>query len=224
MSVSPWTFEAELQSQDLSGIVIVLDGTRLQTSLLLGLQIAERVQQSTPILFAINFLDTLQDNNLHIDSAGLSESLGIDVVLFSAKTTEGLDKLKSWIAEPIKRDFKDLPEDLQSYAQSLTTAHSGDTKPLLDQQHRLDNIFLSGFGGSVFLILTLLMLFQSVFTWSGPLMDAVDWIVVSSGESGDSLDVEGALQSFTGGSLRWSRLILGICTTDFCADLLDFTP
>ena len=53
-------FEAELQSQDLSGIIIVLDGTRLQTSLLLGLQIAERVQQSTPILFAINFLDTLK--------------------------------------------------------------------------------------------------------------------------------------------------------------------
>ena len=107
-------FEAEVQSQDLNGIIIVLDGTRLQTSLLLGLQIVGRVQQSTPVLFAIKFLDTLKDNNLHIDTDGLSEALGIDVVLFSAKTTEGLDKLKTWIAEPIKKDFKDLPEDLQN--------------------------------------------------------------------------------------------------------------
>ena len=194
-------FEAELQSQDLNGIIIVLDGTRLQTSLLLGLQIAERVQQSTPILFAINFLDTLKENNLNIDTVGLSEILGIDVVLFSAKTTEGLDKLKSWIAEPVKRDIKELPADLQGYAQSLAGEHSADTEPLLDQQHRLDNIFLSGFGGSVFLIITLLMLFQSVFTWSGPLMDAVDWMVVSSGEWVTSWMSEGALQSFTGEAL-----------------------
>ena len=191
-------FEAELQSHELNGIIIVLDGTRLQTSLLLGLQIAERVQNSIPILFAINFLDTLQDNSLHIDTIGLSEAMGVDVVLFSAKTTEGLDKLKSWIAKPAPRNFKAFSADIQSHAQFLTATYSGDTKPLLDQQHRLDNIFLSGFGGSVFLILTLLMLFQSVFTWSGPLMDAVDWLVVSSGELVTGWIPEGAFQSFTG--------------------------
>ena len=45
------------------------------------------------------------------------------------------------------------------------------------------------------------MLFQSVFTWSGPLMDAVDWMVVSSGEWVTEWMSEGALQSFTGDAL-----------------------
>ena len=45
------------------------------------------------------------------------------------------------------------------------------------------------------------MLFQSVFTWSGPLMDAVDWIVVSSGEWVTGSMSEGALQSFTGDAI-----------------------
>ena len=194
-------FETEIQSEKLSGIIVVLDGTRLQTSLLLGLQIAERVQNKIPILFAINFLDTLKENQLHIDTVGLSEKLGLDVVLFSAKTTEGLNAIKDWIAAPIAKDANVTDTNLESYAHALTESYSADTTPLLNQQHILDNIFLSGMGGSAFLILTLLMLFQSVFTWSGPLMDGVEFLIVSSGEWVTGRMTEGVLQSFIGDAL-----------------------
>ncbi len=194
-------FTAEVDSQNLDGIIIVLDGTRLQASLLLGLQILKQVNQRVPILFAINFLDVLKENSLQIDVEGLATQLGTSVCLFSAKTTEGLNQLTDWIAQPVSHTAVPLPENLQEYASKLAENHSGSVEPLLVQQNRLDDIFLSGLWGSVLLVITLLMLFQSVFTWSGPLMDAVDWAVVSSGEWVTGLMSEGALQSFVGEAL-----------------------
>jgi len=194
-------FTEEITENNLDGVIVVLDGTRLQTSLLLGLHVLKRVDNTIPVLFAINFLDVLKDNQLHIDIEMLSEELGISVCLFSAKTKEGLEDVTAWIEKPIQQSSTELPESLQDYATKLTESHSGNVEVLLLKQNRLDDIFLSGVWGSLLLVITLLLLFQSIFTWSGPLMDIVDWMVVSSGEWVTSQMSEGALQSFTGEAL-----------------------
>ena len=199
-------FTQEITEQNLDGVVVVLDGTRLQTSLLLGLHVLKRVDNTIPVLFAINFLDVLKDNQLQIDIQALSQELGISVCLFSAKTQEGLQDVATWIEDPVQHsDYSDstadLPESLQDYATELTESHSGNVEVLLVKQNRLDDIFLSGIWGSLLLLITLLMLFQSVFTWSGPLMDIVDWMVVSTGDWVTGQMPEGALQSFTGEAL-----------------------
>ncbi len=196
-SVAISKFTQEIDQGNLDGIIVVLDGTRLQASLLLGLQVLQRAP-TTPILFAINFLDTLNQHNLTIDVDGLSSALGLQSCLFSAKTKEGIDGVTNWIPNPNGSRKDNLPEDLSAYAKELTETYSGNVEKLLSQQNKLDDIFLSGFGGSVVLLVTLLMLFQSVFTWSGPLMDAVDWGVVSLGEWITGLMSQGALQSFVG--------------------------
>lgn len=194
-------FTQEIVENNLDGVIVVLDGTRLQTSLLLGLHVLKRVDNTIPVLFAINFLDVLKDNQLQIDIQMLSEELGISVCLFSAKTKEGLEDVTAWIEKPIQQSSTELPESLQDYATKLTESHSGNVEVLLLKQNRLDDIFLSGVWGSLLLVITLLLLFQSIFTWSGPLMDIVDWMVVSSGEWVTSQMSEGALQSFTGEAL-----------------------
>lgn len=194
-------FTQEIVENNLDGVIVVLDGTRLQTSLLLGLHVLKRVDNTIPVLFAINFLDVLKDNQLQIDIQMLSEELGISVCLFSAKTKEGLEDVTAWIEKPIQQSSTELPESLQDYATKLTKSHSGNVEVLLLKQNRLDDIFLSGVWGSLLLVITLLLLFQSIFTWSGPLMDIVDWMVVSSGEWVTSQMSEGALQSFTGEAL-----------------------
>lgn len=191
-------FTEEITENNLDGVIVVLDGTRLQTSLLLGLHVLKHVNNTTPVLFAINFLDVLKDNQLQIDIEMLSEELGISVCMFSAKTKEGLESVTAWIEKPVQQSSTDLPESLQDYATKLTESHSGSVDVLLVKQNRLDDIFLSGVWGSLLLIVTLLLLFQSIFTWSGPLMDVVDWMVVNSGEWVTNQMSEGALQSFTG--------------------------
>ena len=95
-------FDEILHTRTLSGVVIVLDGTRLESSLVLALQLYKRVQsnQDIPMLFAINFLDVLTDNQLLLDVTGLSKAIGIPCILFSAKTGEGLEDLKQWVSTP----------------------------------------------------------------------------------------------------------------------------
>ena len=191
-------FDEILHTRTLSGVVIVLDGTRLESSLVLALQLYKRVQsnQDIPMLFAINFLDVLTDNQLLLDVTGLSKAIGIPCILFSAKTGEGLEDLKQWVSTPTASKSTQLKEDLQSQAAQLTIEFSTDTSPLIEQQNRLDNILMSGVGGIAFFVVTLLILFQSIFTWSGPLMDLVELAITSTGDIVTSQMTAGPLKSF----------------------------
>lgn len=191
-------FEQVLHSDTLSGVIIVLDGTRLESSLVLALQLSQHNQQerTLPVLLAINFLDVLEENSLSIDTTGLSDAVNLPVISFSAKSGLGIPSLKTWIQQPTMSSTMDIPEDVQSFAQHLTSQFSADTSALIDTQNRLDNWLMSGFGGVFFFVATLLILFQSIFTWSGPLMDLVEWGIVSLGELVTGQLSPGAMQSF----------------------------
>jgi ferrous iron transport protein B len=196
-------FEEILHNDTLSGVIIVLDGTRLESSLILALQLYKRIEshQSLPVLFAINFLDVLTDNQLSLNVEGLSKTIGIPCILFSAKTGDGLETLKQWISTPTPPVETHLEDDLQSQAAQLTIDFSTDTSPLIEQQNRLDNILMSGVGGIAFFIITLLILFQSIFTWSGPLMDLVEMAITSTGDVVTGQMASGALKSFVNDAL-----------------------
>ena len=189
-------FQQELSAASLSGILVVLDGTRLEASLVLALQILKQSPPSMPILLGINFLDTLEENNIIIDTNALASDLGVPVQLFSAKTGAHMEEISTWIQNPSISERTELPENLLQYATLLSEKHSSDAGALVEQQNRLDNVFLSSGKGIAFLVLTLILLFQSVFAWSTPAMDFIDWSITSTGEWVSSLLPEGTFQNF----------------------------
>ncbi|MGN0908389.1 MAG: ferrous iron transport protein B, partial [Succinivibrio sp.] len=69
--------------------------THLERSLSLTLEI---LPMGRPMVVALNMCDLLKDKGIEIDSAKLSEELGVKVVPISASSGEGLDKLLDAIA------------------------------------------------------------------------------------------------------------------------------
>lgn len=193
-------FMEALEKKEFDKIIVILDGTRLEQSLLLGLQIQQKLREKQiPLLFAINMLDVLETNQLSIDTDSLSQELGIDIISFSAKTNKNLQQIKDWLLLE-EHTIQDVPEkteeELQLYNQDLAQRFAPSAKQLLQRQERLDSIFLSNIWGGVLFFLIMLVLFQSIFTWAIPLMDAIDWIISGTGEWTVSHFEKGLVHSF----------------------------
>lgn len=189
-----------IETGELNKVVVILDGTRLEQSLLLGLQLQQKLRgREIPLLFAINMLDVLEANQLSIETAALSKEVGVEIISFSAKTNKNLSQIKDWL-EKSEHIFSDIPERSDAAIQVLNAAlarkYSPSAKILLQKQERLDAIFLSNIWGGVLFLLIMLVLFQSIFTWAIPLMDLIDWIVSGTGEWTVSHFDKGLVHSF----------------------------
>ncbi|MBE2270393.1 MAG: ferrous iron transporter B [Anaerolinea sp.] len=73
---------------EISAVVQVADAKNLRRALLLTVQLA---QLGLPLVLVLNMMDEAQANGVHIDTARLSEKLGIDVVQTVAVRGEGID-------------------------------------------------------------------------------------------------------------------------------------
>jgi ferrous iron transport protein B len=100
-SLSPYTDEEKVTRKfcldahpDL--IINIIDATALERSLYLTTQLAEL---NTDVIVALNMADILEANGITIDTAKLSQELGLTVVRISAKTGEGIETLISTIRE-----------------------------------------------------------------------------------------------------------------------------
>lgn len=175
-------FRNQLQNDDLKCVVYVLDGTRIEKGLYLGLQIAQECHKAgKPILFAANMLDTLKKHKLELKHFDLSKIIGIPVIPVSAKTGDGIadlqmqltnQELKSTISKEIleTEDASALRKMALSWAREYGV--KGDL--IVHSQSRLDSFFLhSWMGGALFLVI-MYLIFQSIFTFASPAMDAVE--------------------------------------------------
>jgi len=71
--------------------LVVVDATNLERNLFLVSQILEL---KSPVIVALNMMDMARRDGIHIDVAKLAEELGCVVLPVSARSGEGLDKLK----------------------------------------------------------------------------------------------------------------------------------
>jgi|LAHS01.1.fsa_nt_gb ferrous iron transport protein B len=136
-SLSPYTDEEKVTRKfcldahpDL--IINIIDATALERSLYLTTQLAEL---NTDVIVALNMADILEANGITIDTAKLSQELGLTVVRISAKTGEGIDTLISTIrnnkylrnphlkiyAEDVQKEIDHLEGDLNH---ELEEAHN----------------------------------------------------------------------------------------------------
>lgn len=167
--------------------VLVLDATNLDKSLYMAYQLK---QLGYPLVIALNLMDEAKKRGFEIDLKKFAEELDAEVIPTSAATGFGLNELK----EVLKRhaDEKKLPE-INIPANMQRTFRSPDyvngifkqidvllkkvtISPLKPDtfSEKIDHWVLHPFWGLFILLSLLLIMFQTLFTWSAPLSDFIE--------------------------------------------------
>jgi ferrous iron transport protein B len=175
-------FTRALEDNLLDTVICVVDSTRLEKGLILALQVLEICHRyNKPMLITANMVDVLDQHNMQFEPQQLAQVLKVSVLPISARTGLGLSQLTDAIATatvPAQKYESDIIASDESInhlnAQQLAEQHGPKGDLLINTQTRLDSFFLhSWFGGLSFFVI-MYVLFQSIFTWAAPVMDAVE--------------------------------------------------
>ena len=210
-------FEESLGREDVRHVLCVIDATRLEKSLFFCLQVIRACQQTgRAVTVVANMGDILKRHDLKMNVAGLSGELGVPVLVTSARTGDGLQVVIDQLSGSSVRSEShllaqrgDVPASDGSAADSalyedahrLAEQYGAPSDVLLQSQARLDQFFLGSLTGGLAFSLVMLVLFQSIFTWSAPAMDAVESAVILLGAWVLPFLPDGALRDFTADAL-----------------------
>lgn len=165
-------------------VLVVLDATRLERSLVLGLQVqALAKEHGKSVLFALNFIDEVHRFSEDIDIQALCLALGSPVLALSARTLTGLHEFKQAMLEQAKAPQHYLPvasvdsSEVVSQSQKLAKRFGIQKDVVLKQQHKIDGFMLNSAFGSIIFFVVMFVLFQSIFTLAAPLMDGTEEVI-----------------------------------------------
>ena len=167
------------------GVILILDSTSLQRHLPLA---AAVLSLRLPTLVVLNMADELRQRGGGVDTEALANRLGAPVVLVSAATGEGVKSVAQFLTGGIAVPrvvelpvLQDVPACRQWARQvSRGAGYTHPAPPVWTR--RLDAAFLHPFWGPVIFAVVVAAVFQSIFNWARPLMDAVQALVTASGE------------------------------------------
>jgi ferrous iron transport protein B len=170
-----------------SRVVFVLDGNNLEQEMILPLILKKRGYR---IAIAVNMIDEVRANKKILDLAGMTELAGVPFFPISAKTGEGVDTLRKFLGREIGGGgFGDIPNAesigelsapeitslhraARDKARALNRLNKGPGENhLIDRDRRIDSVLLHRYLGPVIFLLTMFVLFQSIFTWAVPISD-----------------------------------------------------
>lgn len=191
-------FKSAVLDPKTRAVICVLDATRLERSLYLLLQLVDVAKKThCPLIAAVNVIDEIVGGQIKMDLLGLSKALGCSVVGVSAKKGSGLSQLKEIYKKLPSRNLENIPTEevinleqfnstdeiirLKTLAHELSKKYGPTNDVLLLSQHRLDNFFLSTWGGPLVFTALMLFLFQSIFSWAAPFMDGIDNLISTTG-------------------------------------------
>ncbi len=182
-------FQRALTDPDVRHVLCVVDATRLEKSLYFTLQVIRECQQRGKAGTVLaNMADVLQSNDLTLDHAGLSEAIGAQVLMVSARQGMGIDLLLTHLRqrlitqEPVSSRWSETPDALlRGTAHQLAQGFGPRGDVLVQSQLRLDSFFLNTSLGGIAFFCIMFLMFQSIFTWSAPVMDAVEGVVMATG-------------------------------------------
>lgn len=174
-------FREALDDPDLGMVLCVIDVTRLEKSLYFSLQVIRAASHAgKPVIVLANMMDVLAHHHIDMDLAALGEALGAPVLGISARRGTGLAELSAAVASGLREPCLPAPAHDEPDLLLRGTAHQiarrfgpkGDV--LLKTQNRLDAFFLHTVAGGIAFFAVMYLLFQSIFTWAAPAMDAVE--------------------------------------------------
>lgn len=221
--------------------VLVLDATNLDKSLYLAFQLKEL---GYPLVIALNLMDEARKRNFSLDLKVFAERLNAVVVPTSASTGEGIPELLSLINEELKKNQKielTIPHEAQKVFRSPKYVNGIFKKidELLKEvtithlkpdtfSDRIDSIVLHPVWGIVTLFALLILMFQTLFSWSSPLQDMIEAGFSYAGEMAStwvsnellrSLIVDGIISGVGGVIVFLPQIVLLFLFIQFLEDL-----
>ncbi len=162
-------------------IVCVADATNLRLVLRLALELK---QVGRPFVLALNMYDIAQRQGLRIDLEGLSRAVGAPIVTTVATRKRGIEDLvaqaetlaltiaptESTWREPTATEIRQAHAE----AQRIMKAHVRPAERPDTWTGRIDDLLLHPVGGLLILSAILFVMFQAVFAWATPAMDAIE--------------------------------------------------
>jgi ferrous iron transport protein B len=176
-------FHLALQDPEVEQVLCLIDATRLEKSLYFTLQVIRDCERnSKPVTVLANMIDVLDNHGLSLDVAELGAALHTPVLAVSARTGKGVPAVISHIrgirdkvVQPPRSHLLDAPDLLlRGTAHELARRYGPKGDMLVRTQTRLDSFFLQSVTGGISFFVIMYLLFQSIFTWSAPAMDAVE--------------------------------------------------
>lgn len=174
--------ELAMAAPETSVILCNLDATRMERSLVFALQVqAIAKANNKAVVFTLNMIDELIRFNHFIDTEKLSEKLGSPVFAISARTLigiselqNGLKKIASTPQDYLVKETEINQQNAMQASKALASEFAIQSDIVLKRQNKIDSLLLNSvFGGITFLVI-MFFLFQSIFTWAAPLMDATE--------------------------------------------------
>lgn len=196
-------------------ILAIVDACNLPRNLYLLSQVLEL---GLPVVVAVNMIDIANSRGIRIDCAKLAQRLGVPVVPVAAVQPDTLPPLLSAL-EDMCRGCRPAPRPSIAHAVSAATPHSPavdasavraryawiaqvldgvlsrPSVPLNTWSDRIDRVVMHKVMGGLVLLSVLFVLFQSIFSWAGPVMDLIESAFGGLGDAVGALMPEGALRS-----------------------------
>ena len=162
-------------------ILFVMDASHINTHLH---NVLQAKNHGLPILLVLNMMDMAARDGITIDLAELEQELGVPVISCVAVRASGRSqlmeylaawapKLSSGVAEKPDRET-DYLKALQAKARSITNKTVARVQKTQTFSQQIDNWVLHPVIGIVILFLILFVMFQAVYSWSGPAMDLIE--------------------------------------------------
>jgi ferrous iron transport protein B len=179
-------FTSALADPEVTQVFCLIDVTRLEKSLYFTLQVIRECEiHGKQVLVLANMMDVLEKHDITVDLAGLAAEIQAPVFPVSARTGKGVDAILAQVRhnidngkQGINAGIADSPDIiLRGTAHQLAHKYGPKGDLLVKTQTSMDSFFLhTGFGGFAFFGI-MYLLFQSIFTWAAPAMDAVEAVL-----------------------------------------------
>lgn len=183
-------------------LLFMLDAAHIETHLH---NVLQAKNYGLPVILVLNMMDMAARDGLNIDIPALEQELGIPVINCVAVRASGraplLDFLTDWTGD-VEHGSAAIPKpepgdirELQQRARSATRVAVSRLHQVETFTHRVDKFILHPVLGLAILLGILFVMFQAVYTWSGPAMDLIETAIGALQSGVSSLIPEGLLQS-----------------------------
>lgn len=177
-------------------LVCVVDATNLRLHLRFVLELKSL---GRPMLIALNQMDAAARRGIGIDVAALSRELGLPVVETIAVRGDGAEALVEQIeamftAGALPEASATTSEDLHAEARRLIDATVRMPRRTAQVDDALDRWLLHPVFGLLTLAVVMFLMFQAVYAWATPLMDAIEAGTAWLGEAVGGAMPEGPLK------------------------------
>jgi len=163
------------------GLIIMMDAAHINTHLHNVLQIKN---YGLPVILVLNMMDMAARDGIDIHIEGLEAALGITVIPSVAVRASGRGRLNEsldgWVND-IRAGRAKAPvpkaeslKVMQARARAITAEHVRREQAADTLTQKVDAVVLHPLGGVLILLAILFFMFQAVYTWSGPGIEAIE--------------------------------------------------